>query len=120
MLNDTKEITTSHYYQRNEQQNVSKTWTNQPGSVGTSSIEYEYDNHPNPFFKLGMDAYGEISILSLSRNNPSKGTNFKDGKVISNTFYNYEYLPNGYPKKLTVSVESVNFPPYTYAMDFIY
>ena len=118
--NDTKTDKATYTYARNEQHNVTKSTTKALNSTETSETQYTYDDRPNPFFKLGLDAYGEISIRSLSPNNPIKETHMRNNVVISNTIYTYEYLPNGYPKKITVRVESTSFPPYSYTMDFDY
>lgn len=112
-------VTTVHYV-RNEQHNVIKTWTKTASNPVENEVRQLYDDHPNPFFKLGMDAYGEMTIKSLSPNNVIQETFYAGDVPKSNTYYVYEYLPNGYPKKVTVRVESVNFPPYSYTMDFIY
>lgn len=111
---------TNVYYVRNEQNNVAKSWSKKPSEAKGNDVEYKYDDHPNPFFKMGLDSYGEISIRSLSPNNPVQEIYYAGSKVISNTYYTYEYLPNGYPAKVTVRVESVNFPPYTYNIEFGY
>ena len=111
---------TLQHYARNEKHNVTKTWTKTASNPMLDEVRQLYDDHPNPFFKLGMDAYGEMSIKSLSPNNVTQETFYAGGSPKSSTFYVYEYLPNGYPKKVTVRVESVNFPPYSYTMDFIY
>ncbi|MCE7063907.1 hypothetical protein [Dyadobacter sp. CY326] len=120
LWNENKTEKTTFAYTRNDQHNVLKSSTNKQTSTIKDETQYLYDDHPNPFFKLGRDAYGEISIRSLSPNNPVKETRSLDNVVISNTNYTYEYLPNGYPKKVTVRVESTSFPPYSYTMDFIY
>lgn len=111
---------TNVYYVRDEQNNVAKSWMKNPSEAKGNDVEYKYDNHPNPFFKMGLDSYGEISIRSLSPNNPVQEIYYAGSKVTSNTYYTYEYLPNGYPSKVTVRVESVNFPPYTYNIEFGY
>lgn len=111
---------TNVYYVRNEQNNVAKSWTKKPQEAKGNDVDYKYDTHPNPFFKMGLDSYGEISIRSLSPNNPVQEIYYAGSKVISNTYYTYEYLPNGYPSKVTVRVESVNFPPYSYNIEFGY
>lgn len=66
------------------------------------STKYAYDNHPNPFFKLGMDPEGNFSVKSLSPNNIIKEEvpNAGEPYVLN---YDYEYLPNGYPTKVTVT-----------------
>jgi hypothetical protein len=111
---------TTVYYVRDEKHNISKTWTKTASNPMNDEVRQLYDDHPNPFFKLGMDAYGEMSVKSLSPNNVTQETFYAGGVPKSNTYYVYEYLPDGYPKKVTVRVESVNFPPYSYTMDFIY
>ncbi|MCF0053581.1 hypothetical protein LXM25_26145 [Dyadobacter sp. LJ53] len=111
---------TNVYYVRNEQNNVAKSWTKKPSEAKGNDVEYMYDNHPNPFFKMGLDSYGEITIRSLSPNNPVREIYYAGSKVTSNIYYTYDYLPNGYPSKVTVRVESVNFPPYSYNIEFGY
>lgn len=108
-------------YARDSQHNVTKTkilTVNDPNPE--SWVEYTYDNHPNPFFKIGRDWGGDISVRSLSPHNLTRET-YKNGiGVTSNIYYTYEYLPNGYPKKVTIRVESVNYSPWSYSIDFIY
>ena len=65
--------------------------------------QYEYDNHPNPFHDLGIDHFGGISQYSLSPNNvvEEKGDKLYNygAEPIDAIIHEYEYLPNGYPKK---------------------
>lgn len=108
-------------YVRNKQHNVSETWNKKTsGPKPDNWAAYTYDDHPNPFFTLGRDWNGEISVRSLSPNNLVKETYKNAIGITSNISYTYEYLPNGYPKKVTIRVESVNYQPWSYSLDFVY
>jgi hypothetical protein len=38
---------------RNGDNNIAKSWIKETSSSKTAETSYTYDNHPNPFFKLG-------------------------------------------------------------------
>jgi hypothetical protein len=80
------------------------------------TITYEYDNHPNPFFNLGMDRSEYISSASLSPNNMVKQTIVSEGSAPRTITYKYEYLPNGYPGKVTITNEFSE--PYTLTFEY--
>ncbi|MCE7066102.1 hypothetical protein [Dyadobacter sp. CY326] len=106
-------------YIRNEQHNVAKSWIKfAPQPDISNRVEYVYDNHPNPFFKLGLDRNGQMATHSLSPNNIVKETILGASGPLYSVDYKYEYAANGYPSKVTV--ESKN-PAYTsYTLDFTY
>jgi hypothetical protein len=106
-------------YQRDAQHNILKSdmrYTARPDIL--QEVTYQYDNHPNPFFKLGIDRSGQLSIHSLSPNNIVKETFKPDNEPAFSVNYMYEYLPNGYPSKVTVKSESPTSQ--TYTIDFVY
>jgi len=107
-------------YIRNAQNNnvLSSTYTPLNSAEANITV-YEYDNHPNPFFHLGIDWNGENSVNSFSPNNITKKTiRFENGESRVTT-YEYEYLPNGYPGKIDIKeVGSVNTTPYI--LKFVY
>jgi hypothetical protein len=107
------------FYQRDAQHNILKSdirYTSQPDIP--AEVTYEYDNHPNPFFKLGIDRSGQLSTHSLSPNNIVKETIIPYNAPTYSIHYTYEYLPNGYPSKVTVKSESSTSPAYT--IEFVY
>jgi hypothetical protein len=107
----------SYYYIRNADNNVSKSWYTSPTEpVVPHTITYEYDNHPNPFFNLGMDRSEYISSTSLSPNNMVKQTIVSEGSAPRTITYKYEYLPNGYPEKVTIINEFSE--PYTLTFEY--
>lgn len=111
------DITTT--YKRNEQHNVVAStvlYAAQPSVA--NRIEYEYDSHPNPFFKLGIDRSGQLAAHSLSPNNIVKETIIDAAGPVYFIEYQYEYGANGYPSKVKVESNSLGFIPYT--MEFSY
>ncbi len=66
---------------------------------------YKHDNHPNPFYDLGIDRSGKIPEFSLSPNNVVEERGFgainHKGESVDALIHEYEYLPNGYPMKDT-------------------
>ncbi|SKB71962.1 hypothetical protein [Dyadobacter psychrophilus] len=106
-------------YTRNEQHNVvtsAVVYASQP--TAANRVEYEYDNHPNPFFKLGIDRNGQLATHSLSPNNIVKETIIDATGPVYSIEYKYEYGANGYPSKVKVESKSQGFTAYT--MDFLY
>lgn len=80
--------------------------------------EVQYDNHPNPFFFLGMNQEGTIGLQSLSPHNITKMTlKFKDGNQYD-IHYRYEYLPNGYPKTVMINNEGIANSAFTLTFDY--
>jgi len=106
-------------YIRNEQHNVASStvvYASQPTLA--SRVEYEYDNHPNPFFKLGIDRNGQLATHSLSPNNITKETIVDADGTVYSIEYQYEYATNGYPIKVKVESKGQGFN--AYSMDFSY
>lgn len=96
-------------YIRNQENNVSETWRiKKSQSKKTDKYDYQYDTHPNPFFKLGIDWEGDFSNYAISPNNISKETIYNANDRGVNSIFVYEYLPNGYPKKITISRGFIN------------
>jgi len=90
-------------YVRNPENNVSKTWKNKLSETTQSEkVDFVYDNKSNPFFKLGVDWQGEFSNYAISPNNPVQETIYNEQNRGVKSTYTYEYLPNGYPKKVTI------------------
>lgn len=85
------------HYQRDRGGNIISSWKESQASPKSDVTDYEYDNNPNPFFKLGVDFAGDESIISKSPNNIIRevihGTDGQD-KVVS---YTYRYNARGYP-----------------------
>lgn len=108
-------------YVRNSQKNISDSWRKSSDNSGNNmAVKYKYDNNPNPFFKLGVDWYGEVSYYALSPNNIVEEAYLDEDNRIHITSYTYEYLSNGYPQKVTVvkSVNGIQTEPYQ--MEFFY
>ncbi|TLV02944.1 hypothetical protein [Dyadobacter luticola] len=106
-------------YTRDAQHNViesASTIYDQNGMTGI--IKYEYDNHPNPFFHLGIDWQGQMSVNSFSPNNIVRETRVATNGSAYHVDYTYEYLPNGYPSKVTVKSDSAGGTVYT--LNFVY
>ncbi|MCF0048651.1 hypothetical protein LXM25_01200 [Dyadobacter sp. LJ53] len=115
--NTTEDFTIT--YTRNEQHNViasSVVYAAQPALA--SRVEYEYDSHPNPFFKLGIDRNGQLAMHSLSPNNIVKETVMDANGPVYTIEYKYEYAANGYPSKVKMESKAQGFTAYT--MDFSY
>ena len=91
-------------YTRDSENNVDQTWkVKKSQTLKTDLVDYEYDTHPNPFYNLGIDWEGDFSNYAISPNNISKETVYNaENKGLKSTFV-YEYLPNGYPKKITIT-----------------
>ena len=87
----------------------------------SNQTEYKYDTNPNPFFKIGVDRGGMFSVQSYSPNNI-----IEEGRIVNNTYrvsntYDYTYLPNGYPEKVTVKAYDASGSVYeSYVLDFVY
>jgi hypothetical protein len=96
-------------YVRNQENNVAQTWRlKKSGNIKTDKSDYLYDTNPNPFFKLGIDWEGDFSNYAISPNNISNETIYNaDNRGVKST-YEYEYLPNGYPKKITIKRSFIN------------
>jgi hypothetical protein len=90
-------------YERDANHNIPESYGTTFSKVEKSpSTKYTYDSHPNPFFKLGIDLEGRISVKSLSVNNIIREeTPDTNQPYVLN--YAYEYLPNGYPSKVTMT-----------------
>jgi hypothetical protein len=105
-------------YTRNIDNNISGSL--RTTADGSLAYTYKYDNHQNPFFKIGVDRSGEISVHSLSGNNITEiSSKDQEGRVHIET-YTYEYLTNGYPSKVTVSQTTNGSPSEPYILEFIY
>ena len=107
------------FYLRDSKHNIAEVWQasrDTPNKVGTT--RYEYDNHPNPFFKLGVDWQDQISVHVLSPNNIVREIRVNEDGTEIHTNYTYEYNAAGYPKKVTVQTELPDYDPHT--LDFIY
>ncbi|MEO6287544.1 MAG: hypothetical protein ABIN80_23365 [Dyadobacter sp.] len=106
-----------YYYIRNDENNVSKSWYTSPTeTIVPHTITYQYDNHPNPFFSLGMDRSDYISSASLSPNNMVSETITSEGSAPRTITYKYEYMPNGFPGKVTITNEFSE--PYTLTFEY--
>ena len=106
-------------YIRNEQHNASEIWVKFASDATISDhVQYMYDTHPNPFFKLGIDRNGQLAAHSVSPNNIMRETFIEAGKPLYSLNYAYEYASNGYPSKVIVSSESSATPLYT--LEFVY
>ena len=108
-------------YIRNAQNNVSDSWRRHTSGIDeATAVQYKYDNHPNPFFKMGIDRHGELSIHMLSPNNITREA-FIDSEGRAHIYtYTYEYLANWYPKRVTISKSVNGSEPKPYQLDFIY
>ncbi|MCF0056290.1 hypothetical protein [Dyadobacter sp. CY356] len=109
-------------YTRNAQNNIESSWqTSALETEKNSQSQFKYDTHPNPFFKIGVDRGGMFSVQSYSPNNI-----IEERWIVNNTYkvfktYDYTYLQNGYPEKVTVKSYDASGSVYeTYALDFIY
>lgn len=117
LKNDGVDKPTITYYIRNGAHDISRSRVVYP-AVGSEQHDLTYDNHPNPFFDLGMDNVGLIGIRSLSPHNVvTESITRPDGGQYT-IHYKYEYLPNGYPRKVTVTDESVQNSTYTLTFEY--
>jgi hypothetical protein len=106
---------------RDAKNNIERSWIKENFSAKSGEAIYTYDSHPNPFFELGLDWGSETSVRSLSPNNMLSETYVSpNGAVLSSFTYQYEYLPNGYPAKVTVFVKTNISQPYSYTMEYQY
>jgi hypothetical protein len=109
----------SIFYIRNGQHNIAKSWVKYAEQTAPGTyVEYEFDNHPNPFFKLGLDRTGQLAAHAMNPNNVVKETVSDANGPIYSIDYKYEYAANGYPSKVSVGSKSPAFTPYT--MEFNY
>lgn len=94
---------------RNGENNVSQTYkVLKSQSAQKDKVEFTYDTYPNPFFDLGIDWEGNFSNYAISPNNPLQEVIYNtDNKGVKST-YAYEYLSNGYPKKITITRGFIN------------
>ena len=96
-------------YVRNSENNVSQTWSvKKSQTVKTDKSDFQYDTNHNPFFKLGIDWEGDFSNYAISPNNIVKETIYNANDRGVKSTYAYEYLPNGYPKKITITRGFIN------------
>jgi len=96
-------------YVRNGENNVSQTYkVLKSQSAKTDKVEFTYDTHPNPFFDLGIDWEGSFTNYAVSPNNPLQETVYNKNNVGVKSTYVYEYLANGYPKKITITRGYIN------------
>ena len=110
-----KYITT---YIRDANSNVSSCWdTKVSDSKKTNRRAYEYDNHPNPFNKIGVDWKGDISIHTFGTNNITKETVFNENGGSSITTFEYKYASGGYPESVTIVTDN---PASSTAFKFAY
>jgi hypothetical protein len=106
-------------YERDANHNIPESYGTTFSKVEKSpSTKYAFDNHPNPFFKLGIDLEGRFSVRSLSVNNVVREEIPEKGQP-SVWNYAYEYLPNGYPSKVTMTGIPEN-GPFTWVYKFEY
>lgn len=96
-------------YVRNGENNVSQTYrVVKSQSAKTNKVEFTYDTKPNPFFDLGIDWEGNFTNYAVSPNNPLIETVYNVNNRGVKSTYVYEYLPNGYPKKITITRGFIN------------
>lgn len=112
-------------YHRNLQNNIAEIVYQKNDEAkkrnNAKSVSYEYDTHPNPFFQIGLDWIGDRSIHTFSPNNIVKQTTYSQNTGQSSvTTYDYGYLPNGYPKKLTIKTVENGRTAEPYTLDFLY
>jgi hypothetical protein len=81
-------------------------------------VRYGYDDHPNPFFNLGVDWQDQLSINSYSPNNIIRETHIDTNGEEYHIDYTYEYYGNGYPKKVTIAKDIPLSTPYI--LEFLY
>ncbi|SEJ38408.1 hypothetical protein SAMN04487995_4382 [Dyadobacter koreensis] len=94
---------------RNGENNVSQTYkVLKSQSAKTDKVEFIYDTKPNPFFNLGIDWEGNFTNYAVSPNNPLQEIIYNKDNVGVKSTYAYEYLPNGYPKKITITRGFIN------------
>jgi hypothetical protein len=92
-------------------------------NTGTKTISYEL--RINPYTNLNIITYilrGDEGLV-LSRNNPLISQYYSSGTPLIevNWQYNYEYLLDGLPKKITVNYSNKNANiNYKYPINFIY
>ncbi len=96
-------------YVRNSENNVSQTWSIKKSQAAkTDKSDYQYDTSKNPFFMLGIDWEGDFSNYAISPNNILKETIYNANDRGVKSTYAYEYLSNGYPKKITITRGFIN------------
>jgi hypothetical protein len=106
-------------YTRDSKHNITRSEGTIYDQNGTSGVvQFEYDSHPNPFFHLGIDWQGQMSINSFSPNNIIRETRISASGATYHIKYIYEYAPNGFPSKVTVKNDQVDATLYT--LDFVY
>lgn len=108
-------------FTRNSANNISSSLRKRTSSsTDEMRVEYEYDNHPNPFFKLGIDWQCEFSIRGLSPNNITSETYTDDEGRNHLTTYTYLYLPNGYPSRITIEHKLIGGEGIPFVIDLEY
>lgn len=108
-------------YMRNLSNNISSSLRKNTSSPPLEMrVEYQYDNHPNPFFQMGVDWRCEFSILALSPNNITSETYTDDEGRNHLTTYTYAYLPNGYPSRITIEHKLVGGEGVPFVIDLKY
>ena len=107
-------------FERNSENNVVKSISKENDSfVKGNEVDYQHDNKPNIFFNLGFDWTGLPSIHSLSPNNITEEIYMEQDNVHRNV-YTYEYLPNGFPNKITVTSYFNDITGNTYTISLKY
>jgi hypothetical protein len=94
----------THYtlrYQRDQGGNVRSVWKESQANLKEDQTDYEYDNHPNPFFKVGVDLAGDESINAKSPNNVTREVTYGTGGENKVVTYSYQYNEHGYPVQVT-------------------
>ncbi|WP_159470287.1 hypothetical protein [Dyadobacter sp. 3J3] len=108
-------------YLRNDSDNIIQSSESAVSDAkATVQTTYEYDNHPNPFYKMGTDWTGYLSIHVFSPNNITKMNITKSDGTKGVTIFTYDYNTNGYPSKLLIDGDGLRFPDEPYALDFVY
>jgi hypothetical protein len=114
-----QQITYHEVYKRDTGHNITeRSGTLYDPSGSNAPVRFEYDDHPNPFFKLGLDWQGQMSVNAFSPNNIVREIRTAPGGSTFHVNYKYEYLPNGYPSKVTVQSDMPSAPGYT--LEFFY
>ncbi|NIJ54157.1 hypothetical protein [Dyadobacter arcticus] len=106
-------------FSRDAQHNIREslgTIYDQNGKSGL--VKFDYDDHPNPFFKMGIDWQGQMSVSAFSPNNIVRETRIGPDGVPFHINYTYEYFANGYPEKVSVKADLPLSQAYT--IEFIY
>lgn len=107
-------------YQRDAAGNIVSVLNENKSRSNTQRIDYEYDNHPNPYFQLGVDLFGDESINVKSPNNITREVTFGANGQNRVVNYAYQYNAQGYPTQVTIRSKDPGSEEQVAVYDFKY